>query len=162
MQMSRTIGLAMLQYSVDHNGVYPTGNSSTEAFQKLIDEKYMTDPSIFYFSMPGKTKATSDKLKPENVSWDITIPIDSNSPDGLPVVFLTGYKVSYVPNASAVPLFKSFERDLSGIAVCYHSNSAWFKKSTLPDGTVTNFIPFDFDPVGKKFQQLTPDGPLSP
>jgi hypothetical protein len=113
--------------------------------------------------MPGKTRAASDKLKPENVSWDTTIPVDSKSPDGLPVVFLTGYKVTYAPGASAAPLFKSYQDTLSGIAVCYKSNSAQFiKNGKLPDGAVANFIPPDFDPAGKKFQQLTPEGPLSP
>jgi len=153
----------MFQYAVDHNGAYPTGNSSTEVFQKLIDEKYITDPAIFYFSIPGKTKVISDKLKPENVCWDVTVPIVENSPDGLPVVFLTGYKVTYASGASAVPLFKSTEGRLPGIAVCYKNNSARFiKNGELPDGTITNFIPADFDLTGKKFQQLTPEGPLSP
>jgi hypothetical protein len=161
LQNAHAIGLCMFQYALDHNGVYPDGKSSTEVFQKLVDEQYITDPVVFYVRMPGKTRATSDKLKPENVSWDITIPADSKSPDGLPLVFLTGYKVAYTPRASAIPLFKSNGDRLSGIAVCYKSNSAQFMKNgELPNGAIANFIPADFDPAGKKFQQLTPEGIL--
>jgi hypothetical protein len=166
MQTSRTIALCLYQYSIDHGGAYPTGKSSTEIFQKLIDGKYVTDPSIFYVpyaDIPGKKGTSSDTLKPENVSWDVTVPVDGNSPEGLPIVFLTGYRITYAPGASAVPLSKSFPDGLRGIPVCYKSNSAWFKKNNgLPDGTVANFIPADFNPAGKKFQQLTPDGPLAP
>ena len=32
----------------------------------------------------------------------------------------------------------------------------------LSDGTIINFIPADFDPKGKIYVQLTPNGPLSP
>lgn len=32
----------------------------------------------------------------------------------------------------------------------------------LSDGTISNFIPIDFNPKGKTFVQLTPNGPLSP
>jgi hypothetical protein len=163
MQNANTIGICMFQYSVDHGGAYPEGKSSTEVFQKLVDEKYITDPAIFYVRMPGKTRATSDKLKSENVSWDVTIPMDSNSPDGLPLVFLTGYKVMYAPGGSAIPLFKSSDGRLPGMAVCYKSNSAQFMKNgELPNGAIPNFIPSNFDLAGKKFQQLTPEGPLSP
>jgi len=32
----------------------------------------------------------------------------------------------------------------------------------FPDGTIPNFIPADFDPKGKVYRQLTPDGELPP
>src|ERR1700722_364866 len=67
MQTSRQIGQMMFSYATDHGNVYPTGKSSTEVFQKLIDEDYCTDPEIFYLEMPGKVKPTSTKLKPKNV-----------------------------------------------------------------------------------------------
>jgi hypothetical protein len=31
-----------------------------------------------------------------------------------------------------------------------------------PDGSIPNFIPADFDPKGKTYRQLTPDGELPP
>ena len=164
LQDTHVIGLAMFQYANDHNGAYPTGTSSTEVFQKLIDEKYLPDAAIFYqavLDIPGKTKATSNVLKPENVCWDVTVPLDVTSSDLVPVVFSTGYKINYVPGGSAVPLFSSSEDRPSGIAVHYHgNNAAWLKNDGQPDGIVTNFISQAFEPAGKKYQQLTPDGPL--
>ena len=39
LQKPRMINLLLFSYANDHNGKYPTGASSTEVFQKLIDEK---------------------------------------------------------------------------------------------------------------------------
>jgi hypothetical protein len=164
LQDARVIGIAMFQYANDHDGAYPTGTSSTKIFQKFVDGRYVTDPTRFYqalLNVPGKTKAISNVLKPENVCWDVTVPLDAGSSDLMPVVFSTGYRINYVPGGSAVPLAVSPEDKLSGIAICYHgNNSAWLKNDGQPDGMVTNFISQAFDPAGKKYQQLTPDGPL--
>jgi hypothetical protein len=160
MLTSRTIGLCLYQYSLDNNGKYPDGASSTEVFQKLMDGKYVTDPTIFYLS---KSRPPSDRLRPEYVSWDVTMPIDKNSPDGVPVVFSTGYRVEYKPGGRAVPLADKSRYNDDGIAVSYHSNSAAFlKKSTQPDGSILNFIPADTNLGTTHYIQLTPDGPLSP
>jgi hypothetical protein len=166
MQTSRTIALAMFQYANDHDGKYPTGRSSTEVFQQLIDGKYVTEPTVFYIQMAGKSAPTSNTLKPENVSYDVTTPVDSNSPSGLPLVFLTGYRIEYKAGGSAIPsanFVNPFHND--GLAVCYKGNDAWFKvvkPEDANDGVVVNFVPPDFDAHGQKFQQLTPDGPLPP
>jgi type II secretory pathway pseudopilin PulG len=166
MQTSRTIALAMFQYANDHDGKYPTGRSSTEVFQQLIDENYVIDPKLFYIQMAGKSAPTSNTLKPENVSYDVTTPVDSNSPKGLPLVFLTGYRIEYKAGGSAIPLanfVNPFGND--GLAVCYSGNNAWFKvpmSEQASDGGVVNFVAPDFDAHGQKFQQLTPDGPLPP
>jgi hypothetical protein len=178
----------MFQYAMDNDGKYPDGNSSTEVFQKLIDKNYCTDPTIFYIPLPGKIKPVAgQKLKPENVCFDVTSGGDFNafnSSDYLPVVFMTGYKVSYAPGGSAVPLIKPYPqfgvepRTWSqwwhgapeppshggpGIAVIYKSNNAMFKvpnPTANPDGSISNFISPDFNPDGKTYRQLTPDGPL--
>jgi len=186
MQRARIIGLAMFSYSVDHDGKYPDGKSSTEVFQKLIDGKYITDPAIFYIPYPGKTKAQEgERLKPENVCWDVTCCLDTSAPDELPAVFITGYKINYIPGGTAVPLIKPYpkfgpdprnwtqwsngepRRPVSerspGIAVCYKSNSAQFRKLPLsenPNGAIPNFIDLNFNPAGRTYRQLTPDGPL--
>ena len=175
----------MYRYSLDHKGQYPTGNSSTEVFQKLIDGHYVSDPTLFYFGMgiggPGKTKAISNTLKPENVCFDVTVPVNDDSPNGLPFVFVTGFKITYEPEAGAVPLFE-YDRQMDGIAAVYKDSKhptdlsiAWFglfnvvyqdapliDKNGFRSGPIPNFIPSDFNPAGKKYQQLTPDGPLSP
>jgi hypothetical protein len=161
MRTTSTITLAMFQFSNDHGGSYPTGISSTEVFQQLIDGNYVTDPALFYVPMPGKTKSTSSKLKPENVSYDVTSPVNSQSPDGLPLVFLTGYRINYQPNGSAVRLSAS-SSPFPSLGVCYKANDAIFKipNPTTSSDTIQNFLPPAFDAKGQKYQQLTPAGPL--
>jgi hypothetical protein len=187
MQTARAIGLSMFSYANDNNGNYPDGKNSTEVFRKLLDGGYISDPIIFYIPMPGKTKPIpGQKLKPENVSFDITSGANSNSPEGLPIVFLTGYKVTYSPGGAAVPIIKPYppigmeERnqtwfdwlmgrpsirysEVGGMAVAYKNNSAKFMNfETAPDGSgsVPNFVPPDFKPDGRTYRQLTPDGSL--
>jgi type II secretory pathway pseudopilin PulG len=165
MQTSRTIALAMFQFANDNGGKYPTGRSSTEVFQQLIDGKYVADPAIFYIDMPGKSRPQTPQLKPENVCYDVTVPVDSNSPDGLPLVFVTGYRVEYKAGGSAIPLAPSPSPfGFDGLAVCYKSNNAWFKREmpVRPDGVIQTFVPAEFAAGGRHFQQLTPDGSLPP
>ena len=180
---AHAIGLALYSYANDNNQLYPDGSSSTEAFQKLLDGGYVTDPALFYIPMPGKTPAVpGQKLKPENVSWDLTAPAESRMPLPLPLLFITGYKVNYVPGGAAVPLIPgtplygteplrgtilqppfSAPPVRKGIAVFYINNSATFltpKTGIAPDGSIPNFIPPDFKPDGRTYRQLTPDGVL--
>jgi hypothetical protein len=138
--------------------------------------------------MAGKIKPISgQKLKPENVSWDVTEGLDVASSDELPLVFLTGYKVNYAPGGEAIPLLKPYPRfewvDAHqtffdwllgrpaihyfdpGIVVYYKGNNAMFiKLKPLPNGeeSIPNFISPDFKPDGKTYRQLTPDGMLPP
>ncbi len=163
---AKMIEIALFSFAQDHSGKYLTGKSSTEIFQKLIDEKYLDDSTELCTQsplVPGKTEATSDRLRPENVCWDLTVPMDDKSSDFLPVVFLTGYRINYMQGGTAVPLFSSSESGPPGIAVCYHGGSAtWLKNDGQPDGIVMNFISSNFKPEGKNYVQLTPDGPLGP
>ena len=180
MQTAHQIGVCMFAYSNDNNQNYPDGNSSTEVFQKLLDGGYVTDPTIFYIPLSGKIKPVAgQKLKPENVCWDVTSGVDSSAPDRLPLVFMTGYKVTYAPGGSAVQIRKPYPpltrtwtqwwdnepapADWPGIAVYYKGNNAMFlhlSNSENPDGTIPNFVKPDFDAKGKTYRQLTPDGPL--
>jgi len=159
----RSINLLMFCYASDHDGKYPVGKSSTEVFQKLLDEKYCDDPEIFYFAMPGKTKPTSKILKPDNVCWDVTIAVTDKDSDNLPMVFATGYKMIYAPGGSAIPL-KPADVKIPGLYVAYKSNSSqWIKDDGLKDHIVQNVVSPAFTPVaGKTYQQLTPDGILPP
>jgi len=173
MGMSRQIGLCLHQYSIDHGGHYPEGKTSTEIFQQLIDQKYVTDPELFYlgyFGISGKVRPQNDHLNAENVCFDVTCCVDSSSPDDLPVVFLTGFKINYQAGAKAVPVGKpepAVKRTWSqwwngtpdsprnGIAVSNKDTSArWIRADE--DGSIPNFIPADFDPKGKTYRQLTP------
>ena len=111
LQISSEIVFGMSQYANDNNGNYPDGKSSTEVFQKMLDGGYVSDPSIFYVPMAGKTKAVAGQLlKPENVCFDVTSAADRSALDGLPIVFSTGYKVNYVPGGVAVPLVKPYPK----------------------------------------------------
>jgi hypothetical protein len=187
MQTTRSVALAMFQYANDNDGKYPDGASSTEVFQKLMDGQYISDPAIFFVALPGKVRAeTGAKLKPENVAYDVTSGVDAHSPDGLPVVFLTGFRMNYATGASVVSLVRPFpsiagswsflssSRDSSttfdGLPVAYKSNNAFFRVSYLaghptqytPDGygIVPNVVPPDFDAHAQIYRQLTPDGIL--
>jgi hypothetical protein len=163
MQQTRIIGMMIFQYASQHEGHFPDGKSSTEIFQKLIDEKYTVNPDVFFAKMRGKVPATSNKLMPENVSFDVTTPFGSADSDALPVVFLTGYRMSYAPGGDAVPLGPRSGVGEEGIAIFYHgTNSAFRKNDAGPDGIVHGAIANDFQADGKTYQQLTPDGPLSP
>jgi hypothetical protein len=173
MQTSRNIGLCLSQYAADHHGRYPDGKTSTEVFQQLIDQKYVIDPEIFYvryITISGKVKPQDHHLKAENVCFDVTCCVDSSSPDDLPIVFLTGFKVNYQAGAKAIPTDPpdvDVKRTWSqwwngtddyhpkGIAVSDKGNSArWIKADE--NGSVPNFIPDDFDSKGKMYRQLTP------
>jgi hypothetical protein len=163
MRASRTIELAMFQYANDHGGNYPSGRSSTEIFQKLLDGKYVDDPAIFFAPVPGKTPATSSRLRPNNVAFDTTIPLNGNSPEGTPVVFLTGFRVTYNAGGDALMLKPDASR-LGGTVVCYHCQNAFVIAAPSSRGNIDieNFVPRDFIPGEAQFQQLTPDGPLPP
>jgi len=171
-QQCRTIAIALFQYAGDHDNNYPEGKSSTEVFQKLLDGKYVTDPEIFFYPLPGKVKPKSPTLRPENVGYDVTCCTDARAPDGLPVVFLTGFKITYQAGAKAVPLptkprtwsdwWHGVPMPVHFIAICYMSKSALASVNPDADGSFLNFIPANFDPKGKSYRQLTPDGELPP
>jgi hypothetical protein len=157
MQQAHQIAVAMVAYAADNNQTYPDGKSSTEVFQKLMDGGYVTDPATFYIAMPGKTPVTGgQKLKPENVCFDVTSGIDSDASDGIPVVFMTGYKITYTADAAAVPLAKPAP---PGTVVAYKDNAAKFLPAGS-DGSIVHFVPANFNANGKTYRQLTPAGTL--
>lgn len=167
-----SLGTALNHYAADHDGKYLEGKSSTEIFQKLIDGNYITDPAVLYVDLPGKVKAATKTLQPENVCWDVTSNVDRNSSDMLPVVFLTGYQINYSAGAKSMALpepSRSWSDWWSGrmpaprtaIAVAYKGNFKALLKVDS-DGSVSNFIPANFDPRHRVYHQLTPDGLLSP
>jgi len=171
MQMARMIGLAMFSYSNDNDGNYPDGQSSTEVFQKLVDGGYISDFAYFYLPLPGKIKPVAgQKLKPENICWDMTSGVDKSSPEELPVVFITGYKINYTPGGTAVALprhdtgwfgwLESRYFETPGIAVCYKNNTAMFKVEAGGQGLIQKFVSPAFYADGKTYRQLTPEGPL--
>jgi hypothetical protein len=108
--------------------------------------------------MPGKVQPTSKTLTTANVCYDVTAGVAGDSPDAVPVVFCTGYTITYSPGASAVPdsaTSAPFPGFGGGMAVTYKSNMARFINASA-DGTVPDFIPADFNPGTKTYQQLRP------
>jgi len=154
MQEARAISFAMFSYATDHNGAYPDGKTSTEVFQKLLDGKYVTDSGLFYVSMPGKTRATSSTLTAENVCFDVTAGVTSQTSDQIPLVFLTGYTITYTAGVAAMR-DEGTATAFPGLSVAYKNNAARFLKAD-PDGRVANFIPAGFDPGTFTYQQLKP------
>jgi hypothetical protein len=150
----RWLGQVLDSYAKDNNGKYPTGKSSTDIFQQLLDQNYINDPTWFYFSMPGKTKPASNKLNPENVCFDVTDGVLPDDSESLPLVVTTGYKIDYIPGGKAHPLVNSYPQRID---VYYRGNQA-FHKIGGTDGIP--LIDPAFDPKGRTYRQLTPDGPL--
>jgi len=182
MQTTRTLALAMFQYANDNNA-YPDGRSSTEVFQKLLDGNYVSDPAILYVPMPGKTKCLNgSRLQLQNVCYDVTSGIQMNSPDDVPLVFLTGFRIDYRRGGTAVSLVRPFPEihhgssswwqsingggpfePVSGLPVTYKSNASHIRAGQIGAdgiGRVPNVIPPDFDANGQIYHQLTPEGPL--
>jgi hypothetical protein len=188
MQACRTIALAEFQYANDNDGNYPSGASSTEVFQKLLDGNYISDPTVFFVPMPHKLAAKGTHLTPQNVCYDVTAAVDRDSPDGLPLVFLTGFRVEYKPGGSAISLVKPFPvyyqqtpewlnlfegslKSFDGLPVAYKSNNAYYRVSRSREdgslkigpggfGVVSDVLSPAFDARGVTYRQLTPDGIL--
>ncbi len=170
LQNAHALGLALFCYANDNVGEYPDGASSTEVFQKLLDGGYVTDPGIFYVPMTGKERAArGQKLKPENVCFDVTGGVEAKDSGALPLVFFTGYRIAYVPGGAAAPVIKPFPPFLVGdswfaytsnpglVAFYVDKHAVWL----LPEGdSIPNIVPRDFDAHGKTYRQLTPDGVL--
>ena len=171
-QASHAIGIAMYSYANDHNQLYPDGTSSTEVFQKLMDGGYVTDPAIFCVAMDGKTKAASgQKLKPENVCWDVTGGASSKDLGRLPLLYLTGFRVTFTPNGGIAPLepfppYKHFSKDGGAIVYFTDNFAAWIspKEQTVDFNglhfSMEHLIAPDFNAHGKTYRQLTPEGVL--
>ena len=169
LQTAHAIGLALYSYANDHGGKYPDGKTSTEVFQQLLDQGYVTDPALFfasYMRVSGKVPPTGNVLRSENVSWDVTGGADTSASDELPLLFLTGYKITYVAGAPAVlsapPPKRTWGQWWDDVPawepfMAFYSKGN-FAKSVLAnsDGQIPNFIPADFDPKGKTYRQLTP------
>jgi hypothetical protein len=180
---AQTIRDALEHYAKDHNGRFPSGRNSTEICQQLLDEHYVA-PGVFYvYGFPGKVEADWDqRLKPENICWDVTSGLVENSPDALPVVFSTGFKIAYASDSTAVPHIMPYPRlfltsrtvedwwngepdptPYAALVVCRMAGYASFirlDKSLSPIGTIPHFISANVKLDGKTYRQLTPDGVL--
>jgi hypothetical protein len=173
-QVAHVLDVVLAAYAKDHGGRYPDGANSTEVFQQLLDQGYISDPKIFYVPMAGKTQAPGDlkKLKPENVCWDVTGGVNASDSDRLPMVFLTGFHVTYSPGGGAVPIIKPWPPYQqigagAGLAVAFKDDTAMWVVGEGDESLfhaanyrVPKIVPADFDAHGKTYRQLTPDGVL--
>ena len=170
LQLAHALGNALYSCANDNLGEFPDGTSSTAVFQKLLDGGYVSDPGYFYVPMRGKVKADPHQkiLKPENVCFDVTTGASEKDSSSLPVLFLTGYRVTYAPGSAAVPIGKTFPPYLlsdswftsldyaPGIAAYYLDNhTVWINAQ---GDSIPNFEPSTFDAHGKTYRQLAPLG----
>jgi len=152
LQESHAIGFAMFAYANDHNGHYPDageapasgsvltlGNvssgatTSTEVFQKLLDEKYVTDPAIFYFTMPGKTRPVAGiRLTADNVCFDVTAGLTTSSPSGIPLVYPTGYTLDF---GHQISVTRDGTLPFDGFIAFHTGGMAKYTKVPLGDST---------------------------
>ena len=150
----KAIVQAMNAYAAVHGGAYPTGDTSTEVFQKLLDGHFVSDPKTFFVLTGGKFPADSNQLDSRNVCFDVTAGASAKSPDDLPLVFTSGFEVKYKPGVNA-----SHSSDivgiLHGIAVGYKGGAAHFRHE-VSDGTLPNFFPADAEAEGAGYRQLEP------
>ena len=170
-QQAHAIQIVLSDYALEHPDEFAKAKSSTEVFQKLLDEKFVTDATTFYYPLPGKVRTTPDakKLLPENVGFDITYSNDDHIPGYMPMVFSSGFAVTYHAGAKAVPLRKAHSWQdwwegahppTSIVVDTKDGKGSWWYVD--PDGSIPKFLPAEFDPKGKIYRQLTPDGKLGP
>ena len=128
----------LLDYLKDKK-VYPEGKTSTEVFQTLLNQNYISLDQIrlLYYPMPGKIPGQTLILKSENVCYDTTFGISVSTPDWIPLVFSTGYAIDYKTGyASVLPGNTS-----QGIAVAYKSHYQYWPL----DGKRSIFVMPGFD-----------------
>jgi prepilin-type N-terminal cleavage/methylation domain-containing protein len=168
MQTTRTIALAEFQFANDNNSTYPDGASADIICKALMSGNYVSDPNIFFLSSDklGATKPTSvSSFVVGNDSFDFmgsgsgtaTNGVGATAPDQLPLVWSEGESsTDTVPAANNGTYFAPsagvFGKD--GVAVCYHSNNAFFRApapstaTTKPAPGQITFIDQSFDPSG--------------
>jgi hypothetical protein len=157
------IGAALLKYAITHHGQFPPGKTSTEVFAHLVDDKD-AKPAVFWFPIAGKSKPVNKGLRPENVCFDLTYGTDSQSPDWVPFVYPTGYRIDYSSGiAYRLPSFAIKER-----VICFSyfgtvryfpvGKSYFFGWLVFPFDQINVMPDKPFDAAVSHFKQLTPDG----
>ena len=147
-QTARTLALAEFQYSNDNNQVYPSGTDASKVADALVAGGYIQDPGIFIISGSVETKYVGTTSPPNyaisNVSWDFgcgaaNVGLTPNAPDQTPLVVSSTGATSWATGLSAVgpttvTVASGNPFGLSGMAVCFKSNSAKFliSSSTAP------------------------------
>lgn len=139
-QTTRTLALSEFQYATDNNGSYPFGATAADVTKLLFIGNYITDPGILVIGGSAETKYTgatpSTGILPANISYDFveqsaTVGLSGNTPDQLPVVLscCTGSSITFAAaggSTNAQTPLTTNPFGVSGVAVCYHSNSAKF------------------------------------
>jgi hypothetical protein len=144
------IAVMLHNYAAHHGGQYPDGATSTEVFQKLLDEGLCKDPEDFYFPLPGKVKAASGtNLKAENVSFDVIGGITANDPPGMPLVFITGYELVFTTSG---PIGVMMNPD-QGLEANHPSPRA---VAYLGHKAAVDYVPPAVNTAGKAYHQLKP------
>lgn len=132
LDMLRQLGEAMSAYAHDHQGSYPTGESSVEVFNQLIAGGYLQDYRLAMYdgvdkgSMLGVVSETGKevaadpektRLTASQVSWDATANARADDPAGTPLLYSTGFEVAYQPGTRPTPAAGQQEREIFVLTV---------------------------------------------
>jgi len=156
---SRQLGLLMMQYALDHEGQFPDGTTSTEAFQKLINAGILTSPNMLVLSLSKKDPVEAPAaLTAANVDFDVIAPMDQNDPDWIPLLISSGWKVTLEPGSVPVLVDREAARAATG-----NPGMVVFRKGgsveilSMEDLKAGKLIPADaIFPRGKTYRQLRP------
>jgi prepilin-type N-terminal cleavage/methylation domain-containing protein len=156
MQTSRTIALAEFQYANDNSGSYPDSATTVDLICKeLMNGNYVSDPNLFYISADKDTGSakptTASAFTAVNCSFDFMgtggTGVGSTAPDTLPMVWTAGCAATHAAPTALMEIVPAGVFGADGMAICYHSNNAFFKTpnatgTTAPDGTTNGHITF--------------------
>jgi len=121
----KALGDAMRAYAAEHGGRYPEGVTSTEVFNVLIAEGYLEDHRValdggidksnLFAVVAGtgeedETNPETTRLKGPGVAWDATAGLDADTPADVPLLYTTGFDVTYAPGRRPIPQAGTEER----------------------------------------------------
>lgn len=134
---ARNVGTIMFTYATDHDGLYNNSEDTDPVaiFQRLKDEGYLTDLSIAYTPVPGKSKWDGSGFSDSNVGYGMAIGATDSSNDLLPLVFHQNTAVEgavpgdEVTAAVPLPLGDDGVWKQEGLVVMFKGNNAEFIKA---------------------------------
>lgn len=151
---ARQLGLIIFQIANDENGVYPIGpwneatstrtaaGSTTDLFNELIKEKFITDAKILATNkkVPYKGSMSSPALAATNVGWSYVRGLSTTDNGAMPLLLSTGSygAVSeFGASKNLSPVASSAVWGDKGVVVLTVGNSADFRKARIISGNPT-------------------------
>jgi len=156
------IRFALLEYAQKHKGLFPGGKSSTDVFEQLIEDHDL-EAHFVYFDLPGKREFVGGALSPANVCYDFTQGTNLKSPEWIPIIIPTGFRINYATGEASIIASNAIKNDF--INVGYIANIRSWNLNLAPFISIRKHQIFIMPgkPVtedASQYQQLTPDGNL--